>query len=64
MKIKDQFVSGNNTVLLFDNLKMANTKFILVDGKKFEMVICFDLPNAIAIKGNGNFKGKEIDFVN
>ena len=28
MKIKDQFAAGNNTVLLFDNLKMANTKFV------------------------------------
>lgn len=64
MKIKDQFAAGDNTVLLFDNFKMANTKYVAVDGKKFEAVICFDLPNAIAVKGSGDFKGKELQFVN
>ena len=64
MKIKDQFAVGSNTVLLFDDLKMANTKYVEIDSKKFEAVICFDLPNAIAVKGSGDFKGKELQFVN
>ena len=63
MEIKDQFVAGNYTILLFDELEMVNGKYVEIEGKHYEAVICFDLPNAIAIKAEGDFKGKKLKFI-
>lgn len=63
MKIKEQFYAGEYTVLLFEKLDIRKAKYIVINGVKYEAIICFDLPNAIAVKTIGDFVGADADFM-
>lgn len=62
-KIIGQFIVGDYTVLLFDELNTPSSKVAEIDGAKYELEICFDMPNAVAVKGIGEFVGREVKFI-
>ena len=63
-RINDQFTVSKYTVLLFDELHVTGSgKTVLIDGKTYPTEIVFDLPNSIAIIGQGEYVGKEAVFV-
>lgn len=64
-KVEKQLPAGKFTVLIFNSFslnELKNKGFILVDGKRYETEIVYDLPNAIGIVGHGNFVGKYVDL--
>lgn len=62
-RIIDQFTVSKYTVLLFDELHVTGTgKTALIDGKTYPTEMVFDLPNCIAIIGQGECIGKEAIF--
>ena len=62
--IKDQYELDKYTILIFDNLVVGSTKYVQIDGVKYKPEICFDLLNTLAIEAKGDFKGKQLYFVN
>ena len=62
-RINDQFTVSNYTVLLFDELRVTGAgKTVKIDGKTYPTEIVFDLPNSIAIIGQGEYIGKDAVF--
>lgn len=42
---------------------LINYRKLVIDGKEYEPVIVYDLPQSIAIEAKGDFVGKEIEFI-
>lgn len=62
-RINDQFAVSKYIVLLFDELHVTGSgKTVLINGKMYPTEMVFDLPNSIAIIGQGDFIGKEAVF--
>lgn len=64
IKVNKQLDSGNFTVLILNCAppnKWNNT--VRIDGIIYETEIVYDLPNAIGIKGKGDFLNKNVDFI-
>lgn len=63
-KIISQWSIGKYTVLEMDReLPMEKYKKFRIDGKEYEPVPVYDLPNHIAVEAQGNFTGKTVEFV-
>lgn len=63
-KIVEQFTTGELTILILETLlPLSNFKKISIDGKEYEPEIVYDMENAIAINVDGDFLGKEIEFI-
>jgi hypothetical protein len=61
MKILNQLNIGPYSVIQVDGNDQIG-KVAIIDGKKYDTEIVYDLPNSIAIKGEGDFVGKEVHF--
>ena len=62
-RINDQFTVSKYTVLLFDELRLTGSgKTVTIDGKTYTTEMVFDLPNSIAIIGQGEYIGKDDVF--
>lgn len=62
-KIVDCFSIGQFTVLVLDSPPPSEwNKFVQIENIKYETEIAYDFPNAICVKGNGNFKNKNVEF--
>ncbi len=62
-RINDQFTVAKYTVLLFDELHVTGSgKKVTIDGKTYSTEVVFDLPNSIAIIGQGEYIGKDAAF--
>lgn len=55
----------NNTILLFTYkpIPFVDYKAISIDSKLYKSIDVYDLENAVAIEGTGDFIGKEIKLV-
>ena len=54
----------NYTVLVLENsLSKGWKNGVYIDGTEYETEIVYDIPNAIAVKGKGDFEGKSVEFV-
>lgn len=64
IKIVKQLDARENTLLILSS-PVPNILFhtLLIDGKEYEPVIVYDMPNAIGVPGDGDFEGKEIKFI-
>ncbi len=63
-KIISQWSIGKYTTLEMDReLPMEKYTKFRIDGKEYEPVPVYDLPNHIAIEAQGNFIGKTVEFV-
>lgn len=63
IKVEFQHSEGKYTLVGLDSPIPDNwKKKVTIDGKEYDTEIVYDLPNHIAIIGNGNFVGKEIVF--
>lgn len=63
-KILDSFFVTNYTVLVLESpLPIGWKNRVYIDGTEYETEIVYDIPNAIAIKGKGDFEGKSVEFV-
>lgn len=62
--IQGQLDAGKYTVLILD-VETSHIRYrkLMIDGKEYEPVIVYDLPQSIAIEAKGNFVGKEIKFI-
>lgn len=63
-KVIYEFSAGEYTILKLDGPipSKLHTAYI-IDGKEYEIVPVYDMPNCIAVKANGNFIGKEVRFI-
>lgn len=60
-KIVDSFSIRNVIVLVLDKPPSFEWKGgIRIKNIDYEMVMVYDIPNAIGIKGTGNFTGKNV----
>ena len=64
IKVFKQLKAGKYSVLLLDS-EIPSAKFskLLIAGKEYEPVIVFDLPDSIAVAAEGEFEGKEVEFI-
>lgn len=63
-KVIGQLPVGKYIALELDvNLPVNGYKKFRIDGKEYEPVPVYELPNHIAIEAQGNFKGKTVEFV-
>ena len=63
-KIVEQFTAGELTIFILENpLPLTNFKKVSIDGKEYEPEVVYDMENAIAIKADEDFTGKEIEFI-
>ena len=63
MKVLNQLTVGPYTVIQVDE-KTAFGDVAVIEGHEYETEITYDLPNSIAIKADGDFVGKDIEFHN
>ncbi len=62
--ITEQFTAGELNILMTENpLPLINFKKVSIDGKAYTPEIAYGIDNAIAIKADRDFTGKEIEFV-
>lgn len=64
-KIEFQHTTGNGLTLLgLDEIdpKDSYSSKVRIDGKDYKTEIVYDLANHIAIRGDGDFLNKEIQF--
>ena len=62
-KIIDSFSIRDLTVLVLDNPPPFEWKGgIRIENIDYEMVMVYDIPNAIGIRGTGNFTGKTVEL--
>lgn len=61
MKVLNQLTVGPYTVIQVDE-KTAFGDVAVIEGHEYETEITYDLPNSIAIKADGDFVGKDIEF--
>lgn len=55
---------GKYNVLTMDNdLPLSSYTKCIIDGNEYKLVPTYDLPKSIAIEGNGDYKGKRVEFV-
>lgn len=65
-KVDFQHTTGNGLTLIgFDEVIPNNllSDTVRIDGADYKTEIVYDLPNHIAILGEGDFLGKEVEFV-
>lgn len=63
-RILSQWSVGKYTVLEVEHeLPMTPYKKYRINGKEYEIVPVYDLPNSIAIEAKGDFTGKIVEFV-
>lgn len=63
IKIVSQIETGKHTLLqLSEGFPNTWCTEATIDGKTYKTEIVYDLPNHIAIIGQGDFVGKEIHF--
>lgn len=63
-RILSQWSVGKYTVLEVEHeLPMKPYKKYRINGKEYEIVPVYDLPNSIAIEAKGDFTGKTVEFV-
>lgn len=63
IKAEFQYSVGKYTLIGLDSPIPNNWKNkVVIDGKEYDTEIVYDLPNHIAVIGNGDFVGKEIVF--
>lgn len=64
LKVVFQHTVKNTTLLITDNpIPFVDYKAISIDSKLYEPLDVYDLDNALAIVGTGDFVGKEIKLV-
>ena len=64
IKINFQYNTGKYTLLGVDSpLPPNRTDKVCIQGKEYQTEIVYDLPNHIAILGDGDFVGKEVEFI-
>lgn len=62
--IRGQLDAGKYTVLILDvETSRIRYRKLMIDGKEYEPVIVYDLPQSVAIEAKGDFVGKEIKFI-
>ena len=54
---------GKYTVLFVDKVSDKSWTKFLIDGKEYEPISVYDLPNSVAVAEKGDFVGKEILFI-
>lgn len=64
IKVFKQLNAGKYSVLLLDS-KIPSSRFskLVIAGKAYKPVIVYDLPDSIAIAAEGEFEGKEVEFI-
>lgn len=63
-KVISQLSVGKYTALELDiGLPVSGYKKFRIDGKEYEPVPVYDLPNHIAIEEKGKFEGKTVEFI-
>lgn len=64
IKIEKQFDLGGKTILFFDS-PLPDKKFtkLRIDGKEYKLGIVYDLRNGLGIIAEGEFEGKEVEFI-
>lgn len=62
-KIIYEFSVGEYTIMKLDGSvpSKLHTAYI-IDGKKYDIVPLYDMPNCIAVRGVGGFIGKKVQF--
>ena len=65
MKIEFAYNTGKNTLLgLSDDIPTSwKGKEVIISGNKYSTEMVYDLPKHIAIVGDGDFEGKEVEFI-
>ena len=63
-KVISELVIGKYKVLKLDEKKVdiAYTKY-LIDGKEYESVPTYDVPNCIAVESIDDFVGKDVKYI-
>ena len=62
-KVVSEFsIHGYKVLTLNDSLPNRGYREYVIDGKSFGIVPLYDIPNSIAIKANGSFIGKMVEF--
>ena len=63
-KIISQWAVGKYMVLEIDQgLPMKPYQKYRIDGKEYDIVPVYDLPDSIAIEAKGDFAGKTVEFI-
>jgi len=63
-KIEKQITVAGKTLLLFDSpVPMKRFTKLLIDGIEYDPIIAFDIRDAYAVNGAGDFEGKEVEFI-
>lgn len=64
IRVDFQYNTGKYTLLGIDSLLPCNrTGKVRIAGKEYQTEIVYDLPNHIAVLGDGDFVGKEVEFI-
>jgi len=62
-KVTYEFSAGEYTILKLDGpIPQKQHTTYIIDGKKYDIVPVYDMPNCIAVRATGNFIGKEVQF--
>lgn len=63
-QILDSFVAMDYTVLVLkEPIPKWWKKGVRINNTEYETDIVYDIPNAICVKGKGNFKDKFVEFI-
>lgn len=64
IKVDKQIKMGTHTILLLDS-EIPQIRFskLLINGEEYRPEIVYDLRNSIGVTADGDFQGKEIEFV-
>lgn len=64
IKVNFQYNTGKYTLLgLNGSLPCDRTEKVRISGKEYQTEIVYDLPNHIAVLGEGDFMDKEVEFI-
>ena len=64
VKVSKQLKTMNYSLLLLEGeIPITNYSKIKIDGVEYTPEIVYDLNNAVAVADNGDFEGKEIQFL-
>ena len=61
-KVVNNFKIGNFLIIILDQIE-NNFNKVEINGILYEITIPYDIPNAIAVKTDGDFIGKTVNFI-
>lgn len=62
-KVIDNFQIGKYAVLKLDEMPKRGYNKFRIEGKEFQPVPIYDMPQCIAIESNENFLNRKVEFI-